>query len=570
LVLSIGFMWPMIVHMRTRIVGGADTNIILWAYWHFPKSLGRFQNPFSTNLLFFPVGANLAFGADAPLVAVLTWPFAHVLGIGGTANLFQVIAVYLSALGAYALAFHVCRDRWASFFAGAAFAFAPYRFFHAQGHLHVIHTELIAFGLLAIVRLHERPTRGRAVTLGVVIGVTFMVDLYFTVFLLLAALVVSLWNWRRSLSREFGLRWLQTGVVALVVSLPLFLPMVNAYRAGEAQPYPAFGGAELHSADLLAWVLPPPNHPVLKRWTAKAYRGIKSSPEGWVYPGLTTIALAVAGFASWRKAGRGLWLLLAGVNGILALGPFLHVNGWTGSRYEVFGSRFSVPLPFFVFHRTPVLSGVRAPGRFGIVTILALTVLAALGLTRLRERSLRLGAGVTIACLALLIFEFLPPPLPTFSARVPRVYDAIASDPGTGAVLDVPLEWKTGITAYGDPRRGSDHSRAMFFATVHGKSLAGGYVSFLSDVRLKELSDITVYRQVMAMQGERLFRRDPGFGRRAATFTVEDLRVLGIGFVVCHREPAAERACSYLAGLRLPVLAEGDGIIAWKVPPASG
>src|SRR5438105_5491837 len=125
-----------------------------------------------------------------PLVSVLSWPLQGLFGLGVAANLVQLAAVVLSGLGAYLLAHHVTGNRRAAFVAGAAFTLAPYRFAHAS-HYDLAHLEFLPFGLLALLRLYDRPTRGRAFAHGAVIGLTLLTDLYYAVFLVIASAVVA-------------------------------------------------------------------------------------------------------------------------------------------------------------------------------------------------------------------------------------------------------------------------------------------------------------------------------------------------------------------------------------------
>ena len=54
---------------------------------------------------------------------------------------------------------------------------------------------------------------------------------------------------------------------------------------------------------------------------------------------------------------------------VLSLGPYLRVNGHTGSRFHYQGARFNVPLPYLVINRVPILNGARNPGRFGVFEV---------------------------------------------------------------------------------------------------------------------------------------------------------------------------------------------------------
>lgn len=557
--LTVAFYWDGIRHFGTRIMSaGGDGSTFLWAFWAMPRAALRLENPFVTDQLFHPVGADLAFHASTPSAIVLSWPVARLFGVGIALNVLQVAAALLSALGAYLLALRVCGDRRAAFFAGVAFAFVPYRFVHAAaGHFNLIHAQLLPFGLLALLRLLERPSRGRAAALGGVVGLTFLTDVYYTVFLLVGMAVLLAARRREVPTAVLGRLAGAAGVAALV-ALPLAVPMAQALRAGELDPLPGWGGADLRSADLVSWFLPWQAHPLWGSVVEDARRRLSAGAEGIVYPGLVVLTLAVAGREFGDRARRRGWVALAVTAGVLALGPFLQIGGRSGAGFSYLGREFAVPLPYLALHLVPVLNGVRVPGRFGILAILALAVLAAATLAAVARRWPARGGWAIAAATAVLVVELLPGPMPSHPVDAPSPYRAIAADPDPGAVLEIPLQWQSGVAVVGDPAPPRDFSIFLYYATVHGKPLVSGHVSRYPDERLDRLTRVPVYRQVLALAGE------PGFDD-PPTFDAGDLRALGIGFVVYHRDPPLPAVLEHLEGLGLEVLADDGGIVVWKV-----
>jgi hypothetical protein len=301
--------------------------------------------------------------------------------------------------------------------------------------------------------------------------------------------------------------------------------------------------------------------------------------ESLVFPGWTLLALGLAGmaFAGGRRSDRrrGLWVVLFGVFFVLSLGPFLHVNGWQGARYNRYTVGFSAPLPYLALQKVGLANEIRAPARFAVVAILALAVLAALVLTRLMNARRRIGIVAVALAIPLVLAESLPKSFTTISSSIPAPYSAIARDPGRGAVLEIPMQWRTGFGQYGD--WDGDHGIFMYYATRHHRPLVNGAVS---RYRLKDLDAFLrtpVYDQLLgffkgrdpALYFPAKAGREPGDPHPAPTFGAEDLRALGIGYVVYHRDRPRPAAYSYLAGLGLPVLADDGTVMVWKVPPGS-
>lgn len=557
--LTVAFLWPAVAHFDDRVLSaGGDGSTFLWAYWAMPRALLRLSDPFTTDLLFHPVGADLAFHTTTPLAMVLSWPVARLLGLGAAVNALQLAAVFLSALGAYLLAFRVCGDRRAAFFAGAAFAFVPYRFVHMGGHFNLIHVEFLPFGLLAFLRFLDEPSRRRAAWIGAAVGLTFLTDFYLTVFLSFALAGLALLN-RHRIDRAAVSHLSAALAVCTVVALPLLVPMIRALLGGELDPLPGWGGADRYATDAAAWVLPPSRHPWWGSATARAHRELSAGGEGLAYPGLLVLCLALATMVGVAWPRRRPWAVLAAGAGIMAMGPFLQVAGHTGGLFSYLGRSFSVPLPYLAVHFVPVLSSVRVPGRFAIVAVLALDVLAACTLADIARRRPRWAWPVLVGALAVTLVEFLPGRLDTHRVAAPKPYRAIAADTGAGAVLEVPLQWQSAAAQVGDRHTGQDHTIFMYYATVHGRPLVSGYVARYPAERLKRLTSIPVYRQVLALADE------PGFDD-PATFGAEELRRLGIGYVVYHRDRPRPAVHAYLAGLGLPVLADDGTVVVWKVP----
>jgi hypothetical protein len=548
-VLVMLILWPAVLHFGTRpMIGTADSSVFYWAWWHLPESALAGRNPLTTTSIFHPVGVDLSLTTTVPLVAFGTWPIRALLGPAAQVNTVQLGAAYASALAAYLVAFRVSRHRCAAFVAGAVFAFTPFRFVHLTDHLNLIHTAFIPVAALLVLRLTDRPTARRGALLGTSLGLAFLTDPQIAVYsaTVVAALAVGVaWRDRSALVGPLGV----TAVVAVLVALPLLVPMSVAIAGGEADAGTAAEDVTVYSSSPLSWVVPPPGHRVLG--TVGDRVDASASAEGLVYPGLIALGLVVIG---WRRTGRGQrlpWGLVAVVGFVLSLGPFLSHAG----------QRSPVPLPFLLLQAVPGLDVIRVPGRFGIVGVLGIAVLAAFGARALLQRAPagRARLGATALLVALVVADLVPTSLPQRGDSSPEPYHAIAADDGEGAVLDLPLQWATGFELVGD-RRGY-YSMQMVHATVHGRPLVSGSVSRLSSERLDELLAVPVYRDVIDLQ------RPGGGAVGEGRLDLEGLRAAGIGYVVYHRDIPVPRVRRAVERLGLPVLADDGTVIVWSVPP---
>jgi hypothetical protein len=169
---------------------------------------------------------------------------------------------------------------------------------------------------------------------------------------------------------------------------------------------------------------------------------------------------------------------------------------------------------------------------------------------------------LSAAALVLIIVEFRPGHLTETSASIPSAYAAIAADHTGRAVLELPLQWRTGFAQYGDSQPYRDDTIFLYYATAHHHPVVSGMVARLADSRLRALVGVPVYRQILAAEGDTAIGRQPN---TALSFTGHDLLKLGIGFVVCHRDVPAPAVCGYVQHLGLPVLADDGTVTVWAV-----
>ena len=160
LLVSAAFFWPLLAQMTTLVPGtGGDAFQSLWELWWVPYSIFTLHaSPYATSLIFYPVGANLATQTFAPISglasALIQWA-----GLAFSLNVLFFVGFVLAGLFAYLLAFHLTRNRLASFLAGFIFAFSPIHTIQAFGHLQYINIAFIPLFLLFFIRMLEEGGR---------------------------------------------------------------------------------------------------------------------------------------------------------------------------------------------------------------------------------------------------------------------------------------------------------------------------------------------------------------------------------------------------------------------------
>ncbi len=109
--------------------------------------------------------------------------------------------------------------------------------------------------------------------------------------------------------------------------------------------------------------------PFLFRGPGGLQWGLWTHWESYLYVGLTPLVLAVVGLLGVRRREVAGWGILAAVGTIVALGQYSPLN------------------LHYLLWLVPGISGLRAPGRFTIVVVLALGMLAAYGLAWLQQHT---------------------------------------------------------------------------------------------------------------------------------------------------------------------------------------
>ena len=363
-------------------------------------------------------------------------------------NLVLLLTFALNGTGSYALAFCLAGDRRAAFISAIAFAFCPYAFAHIP-HIQLMMIAGIPWSLLAFHRLADDPTRARAVTLGLTMGLQTLFCGYYAVFVMLIvgfgvltiAAARGLWA-----SRRYWSSVATAALVSVLLSLPVLLPYFTLQRAtgfgrslDDARSFSADWQAYLASSSYAhAWML-----------------GLIGHWNEVLFPGFLLTGFGIAGLAAgWTARGRLretsiMYGALGGLAAWLSFGP-------RAGLYQL----FYATIPGFTF--------LRAPARFGLVVALALSVLASIAIARLLARAARpmaVGAVLAVAAVAELATPLRFPRVPPVDA----VYRALAALP-YGAVLELPVY---------SPPFAFARTRYMLGSTAHWMPLVDAYSDYI-------------------------------------------------------------------------------------------
>jgi hypothetical protein len=455
--LTIVLTYPLILHLTTHIPvhkdwhpSGSEHWTSMWAIWFVAKRIMEsHQWSLFTDTIFYPRGVDLTnttfFGFG--LTVGVAIPFVWYLGIILTFNLLIIGSFILTAYSTFLLVRYLTGDSRAAFVSGFIFAFSPFQMARVVSMFGIVTSGMwIPFYVLFFIKAIRGGLTFDLVLAPLVLILTLISNPYYAIFLGMFSVIYSFYyplsNKSLILCRILLRRLFFMGCLTVLFFLPLAWVLLTHWSKDfqvDIRLSPEFG------ADLMAFFIPSIHHSL---WgdSVKSiyYTHFTGNPvEQTVYIGYIVLLLSSIALIKTSEKETHIWSLLSVIFFVLSLGPFLHING--ESSLKVDGISIMLPLPSYLLHFLPVLSAMRASSRFSIMLMLSLAVIAGYGmrhlLTRLKGRLGVLGLFLGIIGIAICL-EFSIVPLPLADARIPRVYETIATEGSKGGtLLDVPLYW---------------------------------------------------------------------------------------------------------------------------------
>lgn len=454
--LTVLMTWPLAT--RLNLIEAGDSSYFAWvmawttrALLHDPSSL-----PHANTL--YPL--RYALFLDEPIVAtsVLSLPLRLLTSDPiVTLNVVRLLTFFLSALGVRALALSLGLSPLAAFAAGAIFSFSSNRV-SSPAHLSVLGTQFLPLYFLFLHRWTRKGSLKAAGLAGLFFGLSAWACGYQA---LLAAAILPL-PILILIERPAVLR---TAPAGLAVALAFLLPLQWLHKQALAPLHYERTASEtiFFSAPLEGTFSTSASNRV---WGG-ATENLRSIVEGDLFQGVTVLGLAaLALLASRSDPGRRRvifgYAALAVCAFLVALGPEVRLFG-----RPLFAG------PFSLLRELEVFRMIRVPARASVFLCLGLSMLAALGLDRVRR------TGWRVALLVLALLEATVVPLNVVAADrcisaaepLPAVYLWLQGQPGNDPVVELPILPNDGL--FQRPR--FDDSVYLLRSTAHWKPLVNGY-----------------------------------------------------------------------------------------------
>jgi len=398
LVLACLLYWPTTPLGTGHLPGCAcgDPEQQTWFLAWTSHALTHGLNPFFTQYLNAPRGANLAIDTAMPLLGVLGMPITLLAGPVAAFNLLLKLGLAASGTSMFWVLRRYTSWWPAAFCGGLLFAFSPYLAGQAVRHLFLSFVPLVPLFIPLLddwlVSRSRSPFRS-GLLLGLVAALQYLISpeiLLTSAMMAVAGLAWLALRYRRAVPERIGA--LARGLAAAV---PVFL-LIAGYAiwlliAGPnrpAGPVHILSGLARYHADLLSPLLPTDRQllapSVLKAAGERLPAG--GTIENGFYLGFPLLVLLCYFAIRYRRVPL---VATATVIGLVAFVVGL------GSKLTVGGKAVGIPLPFAVFTHLPILQNLE-PARLSLYVQLAAAVLVAVGLDRTRAfgwRRARATAG---------------------------------------------------------------------------------------------------------------------------------------------------------------------------------
>lgn len=534
IIIALVLTYPLIINIFSSMPGiEGDAALFLWNQWWVKDAIVHLENPFFTNLLAYPFGANLAFSSLTFISSLAAMPLLLFLPPVLVFNIIFILSLAIGCFGMYCLLNYLFNNRFASFTGGIMFVFNVYIFQEMQGHFNYTSVYAIPFFVLFLLKIYNDDYKiSNSLWAAFFLLLSFYNDLYYTIGLLLFFAVTIVWfllkDWKLLFSRIKGLAlFLFTW---LIFAAPLLYSLIKG-ALSKIYPLANLSQINLYTPDLRSFLVPSKLHTIYGDSFINYYNEL-GFHSGAVYLSFTLLLLAIIGYFYGKNkkiTSSAFWLFGATVFLFFSLGPLLYINGYI-FRWD--GILFTIPLPYLLFSALPFIKGVLVTPRFIIFVFLCLIVIGGFVLDKIFKRlnnRLILKISISGLIIGLFVFENLSIPIPTINVKIPSFYQQLKQDKNNYTILELPFALSTSFYTLGEV---TTSAKLQYYQTVHQKYLLGGYISRVPDSYYKYYSRI-VGLDYLVNPLKPLEKKDISSIKQAVA---SNFKKLNIKYIIIHPE----------------------------------
>ena len=560
-ILSIIFTYPVAFSVN-RIPGGGDAFWVLWDFWWVNKTLPNFMDLYYTNYIYYPINVFIAL---VPIDSIISVPLQSILGLINTYIVMWIATFILSGYTSFLLVRHLTGDLRAAFISGLIFMFCPFHFIRAGGHFVLMSTQWIPLVVLFLYKTINESTKLNALLLALFLFLASATFSYYVIFIIAIVSIYISYQYM-VLNNKLGKATVERiGIAFILYCLSIILyyyPLMEEIFVKKTG-YLYHGGFVECSADLVGFFVPTILHPLFKNIVYPIYFNFSGYIiEQTVFIGYMVLILSCISILKSNTADTKFWLISSIIFFILALGPFLQINGVYS--ITLVNHIFYLPLPYALLMHLPVFSLIRAPGRWDIMLMLSLSVLSGYGCKyifstfnddvsskRIRKKNL-----LFILISLIVLFEYLSVPYPMSDATVSTFYERISKDDGDYAILEVPNMPETMIA----------YPEYMYYQTIHNKRLVNGYVPRPTENVEEFMGSMPFIRQLMSFS-----TNDDIIAQNFTEIGSSILNYYNIKYIIIHEDRMTQMQRDFASNILkrsnvgLPVIYKNDSLVVYKI-----
>lgn len=501
--ITILFTFPIYSQLNTAIYGplyGSDSRGTIWQLWWSSYAYKHNLDYSFHSIVAAPYGSDASGLPTGFLWELITRWLPILTNEIFAYNFVLILSFILACLFIYFIAFLITKNIFASFVSGIIFGFCPYHFQRAWGHFSLAQIQWPALYFLSLLMLYEKFSWKNTIIFIVSFSLVLHMEFNYTyimgVLTFLFFIFILIDNQKQYLigrSRDLKLffknlgsrlkligKFISVGFLAAIVNFSLIWSIIRAaFIAPRLSSVPVdMGQRPFHylfsqSARLLSYFVPSGANPVLGG-AARALEGSflygRGAIEHTLYLGWIPILLTWIIWKQRLKISKGDGLSSPDKSFYIRLLLFIAIGGFLFSMppYINLGI-FKIYFPSFFMHK--ILPMFRAYARFGLLSIMSVSLLAGIGLQYLLEKTrgktLKFVLGGFVICLILFEFNNIPPYRITDVSQPPAVYAWLAKQESDIIIAEYPL---------GEPSKGETYIELdyLFYQRIHQKRIING------------------------------------------------------------------------------------------------
>ncbi len=457
-ILAIVATYPLILDMNHSIYGyPGDSTGSIWYIWWRKFAIVHGLSPTLIPFVSAPFGADYSASINVPGYMFPQILIALVVNEIFAYNVCLILSFIIAGITMYYLARYLTKNRAAAAIAGLIFAFSPFHFAHAMGHLGIVMgLQWLPLYALCLMKLCAKPGWKGILGTGIVFAVMSLTDYYdgYIMGIFTAAFVPFFlaYRWLRIRDIRMGeaLKIITATGAAIVLGAVMMIPfLANVFQQSTKEPlYYARPVYDLvvYSARPWDYVVPSVDNPFVGRLVAPfvhANEHNSNDAEQTLYLGFTTIILAGLALVMSFRRKRG----DPAQDEFRSKRPFLYGLAFSAAAVLVVSAPPYWPIrghniPLFSSLAYKVVPMFRVYARFGVAVLLGAVAVAAFGITyiynRLRDKG-RIVLAVLLVCAVCLEFANFPPFHVAQVDAVAPVYRWLKNQPGNPIVAEYPL-----------------------------------------------------------------------------------------------------------------------------------